>query len=104
VPNLDQAAGLQAAVWTEQIHTPERLWFMIFPRLTALAESAWTSASRKDYADFSRRLPAHFAYLNQRGINSYNLLNPQSTPEVLGPAKSVRIDDGWGKTKSGKSK
>ena len=102
VPNLDQAAGLQAAAWTEQIHSPERLWFMTFPRLTALAESAWTPAAQKDYADFSRRLPAHFAYLKLRGFNFYNPLDPLSTPEVSGPANAVTIDDGWGKTKSGK--
>lgn len=68
VPDLDKAAGLQAALWTETVHTPERLWFQLFPRLTALAESSWTPAARKDYTDFTHRLPVHFTYLRSQGI------------------------------------
>jgi hexosaminidase len=94
VPSLEKAAGIQAATWTEVIHTEPRLWFMIFPRLTALAESAWTPASRKDYVDFTRRLPAFFSYLNRNGINYYNPLKPETTPEIYGPARIHQIE--WG--------
>lgn len=94
VPNLDRAAGLQAAAWSEQIHTPARLWFMIFPRLTALAESAWTPAARKDYADFTRRLPVHFAYLKRHEMGYYDPSDPKATPEVVGPARLYQPE--WG--------
>jgi len=44
-----QILGLQASMWTETVQTKERADFMIFPRLTAIAEAAWTDASNKDY-------------------------------------------------------
>jgi hexosaminidase len=93
-PSLEKAAGIQAAIWTEIIHTEQRLWFMLFPRMIALAESAWTPAAHKDYADFTRRLPAHFRYLNRIGINYYNPLKPETTPEIFGPARIHQIE--WG--------
>ena len=83
VPNVDQAAGIQAALWTERIQTPERMWFMSCPRLAALAEAAWTPAAGKDYASFVRRLPAHLAYLKRHGIPFFNPLAHASTPEVV---------------------
>ena len=33
--------GLQAALWSEKIHQEERLEYMLFPRVFALAEKAW---------------------------------------------------------------
>ena len=34
--------GIQGALWTETVKTPERLEYMYLPRLLALAERAWT--------------------------------------------------------------
>lgn len=50
--------GVQANVWTEHMRTWERVQHAIFPRIAALAESAWSPKERKDYADFLTRLPA----------------------------------------------
>ncbi|MFV0378084.1 MAG: beta-N-acetylhexosaminidase [Mangrovibacterium sp.] len=47
--------GIQANVWTETIQNQQRLEFMIFPRLAALAEAGWTAASMKNVDDFLRR-------------------------------------------------
>jgi hexosaminidase len=33
--------GLQAPLWSETIHTPERLEYMLLPKLLSLAERAW---------------------------------------------------------------
>ena len=57
----EAALGLEACVWTEYIATPEKLAKMTFPRAYALAEAAWTQPSRKNYADFRRRLDAWLA-------------------------------------------
>lgn len=40
--------GVQANVWTEYIPTAEHAEYMIYPRLLALAEVAWTEPERKD--------------------------------------------------------
>jgi hexosaminidase len=48
--------GPQAQLWTEYIATSEVLDYMTFPRLSALAEVAWSPAEAKDYAGFLARL------------------------------------------------
>jgi hexosaminidase len=48
--------GVQANIWSEEIATAERLQFMTFPRLFALAESAWTPQNRKSYSTFKAAL------------------------------------------------
>ena len=48
--------GLQANLWTEHIRTEERVQWMTYPRAAAVAEVAWSPATRLDYADFRSRL------------------------------------------------
>ncbi len=75
-----QVLGLQANVWTETIATPERLDFMVFPRLLALAESCWSS--KKDFKDFQRRLTAHLKHLEKQDIHYFHPFNLQTSPEL----------------------
>ena len=64
--------GLQACLWTETTVSQERRDFLTWPRLIALAEAAWTSQARKDFASFQARLPAHLQQLRARGIGFYD--------------------------------
>ena len=41
---------------------------MYFPRIMALSELAWCPADRKDFSNFTQRLPHHFRMLQQLGI------------------------------------
>lgn len=50
--------GVQANVWTEHMRTFARVQHAVFPRVAALAEIAWSPASKKDFKDFLTRLPA----------------------------------------------
>lgn len=52
--------GVQGNVWTEYMAWPSKVEYMIFPRMEALAEVAWSPRSRRNYADFSRRLLTQF--------------------------------------------
>ena len=61
--------GVQGNVWTEYISTPDYLEYMVFPRLFALSEVAWSPLEGKSYDDFRRRLPYHFGRLERQGIN-----------------------------------
>lgn len=61
--------GAQGNLWTEYITTPEEAEYMLWPRTAALAEVVWPPADRKDYTDFSNRLPALFARLSTMGIS-----------------------------------
>jgi len=81
----DQIMGIQAHLWTELIADSKRLYFMMFPRLAGMAESAWTNAESKDYFRFENNLKKFFQYLDQKGINYFNPFHPELTPEPWGP-------------------
>ena len=48
--------GVQANLWTEYISTFDKVQVKLLPRLAATCEAAWTSADKKDFKDFARRL------------------------------------------------
>lgn len=79
--NYQQIKGIQANVWTEQISNNRRLDFMIHPRLSALAEAAWTNPEKKDFTGFKERLQPILNYTSRQGIYYFNPFNPESTPE-----------------------
>ncbi len=60
--------GVQANLWTEYISTPEKVEYMLFPRLLALAEVAWTPEANKNYDDFLRRLGPQLPRLDAKNI------------------------------------
>src|SRR5262249_1889239 len=61
--------GVQGNVWGEYISTTEHLEYMVFPRLFALAEVAWSRLEGKSYDDFRRRLPYHLGRLERQDVN-----------------------------------
>ncbi|MBX0293041.1 family 20 glycosylhydrolase [Hymenobacter sp. HSC-4F20] len=69
--------GPQANMWTEYITTPQKVEYMLFPRLLAVSEVGWTPAARKSYAAFVPRMSQHFARLDAKKIN-------YRVPEPLG--------------------
>lgn len=78
-------SGMQANAWSELLHTPERVDFMTWPRLCALAESAWTNPENKDFADFEERLNHSYDLFDRLGIYYFDHRNPARHPEPSGP-------------------
>jgi hexosaminidase len=76
--------GIQANVWTEEIHSRERLHFMLYPRLSALAEAAWTSEKRKDFKGFNIRMNDMFKLYQRNNIGYYDPNNPEKSLEIKG--------------------
>lgn len=74
--------GAQANIWTEYIKTPEKVEYMAFPRLMALAEVNWSPLESKNFADFERRLSTHYARLDARGVN-YRIPEPRNLKNTL---------------------
>lgn len=64
-----QVLGLQANVWTEFIRSNQYYEYMIFPRLSALAEIAWSPKGEKDLNDFKRRLLVQCQRYEALGLN-----------------------------------
>lgn len=63
-----QILGTQGQLWGEYFKDIRKAQYMAFPRLSALAEVAWTPQAARDFADFRRRLETHFVRLDQMGL------------------------------------
>jgi hexosaminidase len=61
--------GPQANLWTEYIPSLGQLEYMAFPRLSALAEVAWSKQNARDWEDFNRRMEAQEQRLKQLHIS-----------------------------------
>src|SRR5262249_4293988 len=63
--------GIEAPLWSESIATMRDLEYLAFPRLAAVADLAWTPASRHDWDAFSVRLAAQAPRWVALGLNFY---------------------------------
>ena len=61
--------GVEGCVWTEYLPTPERVEYMAWPRMCAIAENGWSTAA-KDWDSFARRLEKHFDRLDCLGVQA----------------------------------
>lgn len=86
------AIGLQANLWSELTHNTDRVDFMVFPRIFALAEAEWTLPENKDYASFSERLEPEYSRLDSLGIYYYDYRDPSHHKEPAGPEIISRQD------------
>ena len=55
-------------MWTEFCNKPEDVDYLVFPRLAALAEVAWTQPAHKDWTSFLKGLDAYNEHLTAKGI------------------------------------
>ena len=83
----NQVMGIQANIWTEVIQNSKRLDFMTYPRLSAMAEAAWTKKGTKNYQRFLIRLKPMLNYLKQNNIYYFDPFEPELNPEPEGPVK-----------------
>ena len=51
--------GLEGALWAETLGTLSDYQYLALPRLTALAELAWSPPNVRSWEAYSRRIPAH---------------------------------------------
>ena len=61
--------GLQANFWTEWVEDAATVQYLMFPRLAAVAEAAWTPQEKRNYPQFLKRLQAETEYYRLRGVN-----------------------------------
>lgn len=83
--DMSHVIGMQANLWTELVHNADRLGYMIFPRICALAEAAWTLPENKDYQDFSERMNAEYPRLHDEGLYYFDARRPDYHKEPAGP-------------------
>lgn len=61
--------GVEAPLWTEWIDNENRIDWQMFPRITALCETAWTKKDLKSYDDYLYRLSNLEKRLDVLGVN-----------------------------------
>lgn len=69
--NAEQAKyiwGAQGNIWSEYIGNPEKVQYMLFPRMDALSEIQWSPKEQKNYPDFLNRLKTQFKRYDLMGI------------------------------------
>ncbi len=83
--NTDEAKyvlGGQANIWTEYMETGDKVEYMAFPRMLAIAESVWSTPENKNFADFKRRLASHLPLLDRQNVN-YRIPEPEGLQNVI---------------------
>lgn len=85
--------GIQANLWTEYIPTTEQVEYMVFPRLLALSEVAWSDTAGRSWPNFQRRLQDHYRLLQGRNVNYYR---PSTSLDIITAfqpdGKSARVE------------
>jgi len=61
--------GVQGQLWTEYLPDPKAVEYMAYPRMSALAEVAWTPTAARHVEDFHARLAAHLERLEALDVN-----------------------------------
>ncbi|UGA55258.1 beta-N-acetylhexosaminidase [Vibrio sp. VB16] len=68
-PIREKVLGIQCALWCELIPTEKQLDYMLYPRLLAVAETAWSQTNNRIWKGFLSRLKGHLPILQQQGIH-----------------------------------
>jgi hexosaminidase len=77
---IENIWGVQGCLWTEYIPTEEHAEYMLYPRMLALAEVAWTNPENKCWDSFKYRVNRSIPILQQNGYNTFTL---SKEPEIL---------------------
>ena len=84
--------GVQANLWAEYIQKDEHYEHMIYPRVLALAEVAWSAPERKSYDDFHKRALQAVEYLKSKGYHTFELKNEiGNRPEASQPVTHLAL-------------
>jgi len=60
--------GVQGCLWTEYVPTTWKAEFSVFPRMSALAENAWSAEESKDWDNFVRKVEAQIERYELWGV------------------------------------
>ena len=85
--------GVQACMWTEFCNSPADVDSLLFPRLSALAEVAWTKPARKNWASYLKAMDHFNEHLAAKGIvYARSMYNIQQTVTPKEGRLQVELD------------
>ena len=64
--------GIQGNAWSEYLVSEAQAEYMLFPRALAIAETAWSPKTQKDYDDFLQRLRLQEKVLKHRKVHYFD--------------------------------
>ena len=67
----EAVVGVEAPLWGETIDSRADIDYLLFPRITAVAELGWSPAEKRSWEDYSTRIASHGARWKQMGIGFY---------------------------------
>jgi len=70
VDEAKHVLGAQANVWTEYMPTAESVEYMVFPRLSAMAEVVWSDKATRNWESFRNRMPTEFNRYEKLGLKA----------------------------------
>jgi hexosaminidase len=84
--------GIEAPLWTEWIPNQRRIDWQTFPRLIAVAETAWSQINTKNYQSFKKRLDLHLKRLEILGVEFADRkeFDPRFIRRMLLPLKFLK--------------
>jgi hexosaminidase len=62
--------GIEGCMWAEHTPEPADTDRQVWPRMSALAEVAWSAPEGRSFVDFERRLVIHLERLKQMGVRA----------------------------------
>ena len=62
--------GMEAPLWTEFVPNMKKAESLLFPRLGAFAEVAWSDEDNRDYDNLLKKMDSYYDYLGQLGIEN----------------------------------
>jgi hexosaminidase len=63
--------GVEAPLWSETIDSMDDIEYLLFPRITAVAEVGWTPADKRGWESYSTRIGSHGSRWSLIGIDYY---------------------------------
>ncbi|MCW3785291.1 glycoside hydrolase family 20 protein [Plebeiibacterium sediminum] len=72
--------GIQACVWSERVGSYKVVEALVFPKLLALSERAWSSDQVLDWEDFKVKVKNHIPILDNMNVNYHYKPTKELTP------------------------
>ncbi len=88
--------GIETPLWTEFVPNRARLNWQVFPRLLAVAETAWLEPRKKDLVSFHQRLPIFLKQLDVKNVGYalYSDANPPVYKRLFGALSLMQAGKG----------
>lgn len=88
--------GVQGNVWTEFISNRQTYDYMVYPRLCAVSEIAWSPKESKNWANFKDRLISEMGRFERENIG-YRIPTPEGPASVfLKDGETFELKNTWG--------